>query len=446
MEFSLFGVDGPLDSTNHILDYTVLCFVQSEIMSVGRLTALGGGVYRTYMYRARYGTAKVSHVVGTNCYFVMRENIVRLQNKSWEAGVTQYFKLQPYDQRQDFDLAGEPSFAYTFLGGALEPPPAPTLTTAYTITSEKVIDSRITATWTYPDDLDVSSFNVSYRKATWDSIWVTLNNGAVMTWKSPTLDPNQSYQVRVQAVNAVGELSAWSVISTITTAAPNVPNAPTGFSLIAIVGGCQLSWTNDTTTPGIRGTQILFSEVLGDDVHLNVIDEVSLGKNTYIKTFEGSGTYVSFLFWAVRHVSRLNVSGARTTSLAAIPLTDSPATRVATPLIVQGATGSGTLGTANFRVMVVDQQSNSDALFISINDAAYISYSTTGNYSTGGTGTVMPATNNGEISCSVGAKIVAYGTKVGFLQSAYSQPFFNNATNAPNRSGGGTGTPVAKLP
>ena len=274
------------------------------------------------------------------------------------------------------------------------------------------------------------------------------------TWKSPPLDPNAAHQVKIQAVNSLGEVGPFSPIATITTASPAPPAAPTAMVLTPLVSAIQIDWTESATTDGVRGTQILYSELSGLDADLHLIDEVPRGTSTYIKGFSGTGGHWSNQFFALRAVLSVmsvtgdDIFGAHCPPFSTIPLTDTPVARVSTPLIGQGVTGTLSLGTANFRVLIVDTQGGMGpaSLFFSINDGPFVAYSATGNYKSSTSGAVLPTNNNGEISVGVGDKVLAYGTQVGFLQSAFSVPFFNNGTNAPNRGGTGTGVTIVRLP
>jgi hypothetical protein len=86
MTVELFGVDLIPDSNGHILDYTVLCFCDNEIMSCGLQTALGSGVYKVWMYRGRYGTVKSTHAIGAKAFFILRANIFGAANKLFLPG------------------------------------------------------------------------------------------------------------------------------------------------------------------------------------------------------------------------------------------------------------------------------------------------------------------------------------------------------------------------
>ena len=260
--------------------------------------------------------------------------------------------------------------------------------------------------------------------------------------------------MKIQAVNSLGEVGPFSAIATITTASPPAPAAPTGMILTPLVSAVQIEWTESASTDGVRGTQILYSEIDGSDPQLHLIDEVPRGTSIYLKGLSGSGAQWSYQFFALRAVLDVmsvtgdDIFGAHCPSSAVIPLTDSPVVRVSTPLIGQGTTGVGTIGSANFHVLIVDTQGGAGpaSLFFSINDGPFAAYSKTGNYKTTTSGTVLPTNNNGEISVGVGDKIVAYGTQAGFLQSAFTTPFYNNPTNAPNRGGTGTGVTIVRLP
>jgi hypothetical protein len=447
MHFELLGVDLIPPSAGHILDYTVLCFVDGERMSVGLVTALGGGIYKSWMWRARYGTTKATHAIGAKAYFILRENIAPIANKSFVAGDTLYFKLQPYNLKQAFDIADFTAFTHLFQTNAdVSSPTNLALATSFTITTENKVDSRITATWTFSDDEDITAFNIRIKRSSDTIQWVySSQGGTATTWRSQLLEPNTSYDVQVQAVGATGSLSDFCPIESIISDAPNPPDAPTGLTITPGIKSVGIEWTVATTL-GIAQTQI----------GLKLVPTFPFGT---LEPMEGKPESVVIArddvdlgyFYSVRHLNSYGVPSAwaapASTGLQGVPLS-AVGKQCATPLIAEGPTGSGTIGTANFRVFIVDRQgSNGPAsIFFSFNDSGtWIAYSKTGNYKSTTTGTVLPTTNNGEISCGIGDKVTAYAIQDGFSQSG-TDDFFNNAVNAPNRDGGGTGTPVARLP
>jgi hypothetical protein len=95
-------------------DNAWLAICGNEILSVGDVVALGSGRYRVYFRRGLYGTAIANHAIDTDVWFIPRANITPIANANFINGATRYFKLQPYTQTHELDLAGVTSFAFTF--------------------------------------------------------------------------------------------------------------------------------------------------------------------------------------------------------------------------------------------------------------------------------------------------------------------------------------------
>jgi hypothetical protein len=218
MQVKFLGVDLPASlSHTQKLDNVLLAFVDDEIMSIGTITPLGAGVYRCYAYRGRYGTPVDTHSIGAKVFMILRANIVPIANKNFVIGNDIYFKEQPYDSHQTFDLDDVASFIYTIEGGAVGGIANLTLNADYTGTVTGTVDSFITATWDYIDDQEISFFNVQHKRVS-DTNWTTINVGKVTTWKVSNLEPGIPYEVQVEAINSKGEPSAWSGSETIKTA------------------------------------------------------------------------------------------------------------------------------------------------------------------------------------------------------------------------------------
>lgn len=434
MQLKLFGVDKIVTQTTAQRDdYNLLCFVEGEILSVGNVTAIGGGVYFVDFLNAIYGTVAATHVIGKVVYFIERDAIVRVSNKNFQVGNLVHFKLQPFDAHQTFDLADVTSFAYTFLGGAVGGISNLDLDSSYVVTSENKIDSRISATWDYVGDQDIRSFNVAIKRTT-DLVWLTYNSGADASWSSPSVEPDRVWQVRVQAVNTHGEASAWSTIKTITAAGPPAPDHPTSIVVTPGVQSVGLSWT-PATSPGILQTQIgrtliptftplVFVTLDGKPTsHIVATDDVDLG-----------------YFYAVRHVGALGVTSDWTPiQPQGVPL-DSVGKQCSLPFpAFVSHTGSGVyLGDADYRIKLVDTQAGGSSIYFSFTgeDNDYAPYSKTGNYKSPGSGSVLPTGNIGAISLAKSDKVYWYATKPGFIQSR-GDSLWNNNTNTPADDGGG---------
>ena len=66
--------------------------------------------------------------------------------------------------------------------------------------------------------------------------------------------------------------------------------------LTPLVSAVQIDWTESASTDGVRGTQILYSEISGLDTNLHLIDEVPRGTSSYIKGLSGTGAQWSYSF------------------------------------------------------------------------------------------------------------------------------------------------------
>lgn len=97
------------------VDDTLLLFVDSEIISVGTVTALGGGQYTLSLLRGRKGSSATSHLSAAVCYVMPRADLMVLQNANFpRAATTNYFKLQSFTQNDEQDLSAALKLTFTF--------------------------------------------------------------------------------------------------------------------------------------------------------------------------------------------------------------------------------------------------------------------------------------------------------------------------------------------
>jgi hypothetical protein len=120
MVVELYGID--LRSIESLSDpqrdnFTVLAWVGTEIMSLGAVTALGDGKYRTYWRRGCYGTQKSLHTINTDVWFIYRTHIVPLDHTAFLPQTNVYFKLQSYTRTEVIDLADVPFVSHFFDDG-----------------------------------------------------------------------------------------------------------------------------------------------------------------------------------------------------------------------------------------------------------------------------------------------------------------------------------------
>jgi hypothetical protein len=97
-----------------------------EIISVRRVLSLGDGLYWIdTRLRGRYGsTLPAYHQVSTDCFFVLREKLVRVDNANFIGGASLKFKFQPFTRLQDYDLSSVAAIDYDFVGYTSVPTPA----------------------------------------------------------------------------------------------------------------------------------------------------------------------------------------------------------------------------------------------------------------------------------------------------------------------------------
>jgi hypothetical protein len=132
---SVYGITGIIDN---VIGFPVLCtmdnvwlvsqpddvrdnfewliFAGKEIMSMGRVLAIGGNVFAIYPRRGCYGTPIVVHNINEVFWFVPRSSMPIVSSASWKIGSTWYFKLQGFNRTNIFDLSLSSIFAYTFRG------------------------------------------------------------------------------------------------------------------------------------------------------------------------------------------------------------------------------------------------------------------------------------------------------------------------------------------
>jgi hypothetical protein len=177
----LFGVD--LDtvqaqSAQQLLDNNLLLFLDDEIMAVGNIVALGGGLYNLQVNRNLYGTGLGAHAADAPCYFIFRRKIIPIENENFVPGTTRHFKLQPFTHLQDYDLTAITPIGYTFKATPPIPVPALSPSSSTFVTSidlDVVIPTGYTARYT-TDFSDVVS-----TSRIWPTGGITLIQSAVIS-------------------------------------------------------------------------------------------------------------------------------------------------------------------------------------------------------------------------------------------------------------------------
>ncbi len=196
-------------------DRNLLSFVDSEIMSVGGVTALGAGREKLFQRRALYGTAKATHFVDANCWFIFRDWIDPIGNKNFLGGTTRYFKLVPFIFGGDYDISSVTSIAYVFhstpaVGSIFDL----VLTTDAKTDEIGNLQAYIYARWSFLDDQEIILFTVAWKKSSEDdSAWV------YRTIDTPDIDlpvtVGVSYDVKVRPINQYGGAGDYCTVATI---------------------------------------------------------------------------------------------------------------------------------------------------------------------------------------------------------------------------------------
>lgn len=138
-------------------DDTLLLFVDSEILSIGTVTALGGGQYSASVLRGRQGSAAASHSSSAVCYVIPRADLLVLQNANFpRTSTTNYFKLQSFTQNDEQSLADALKITFTFADRGVN---APTNLTATAQTN------GIFLKWDNPSDPDLAFIEIFERNA-----------------------------------------------------------------------------------------------------------------------------------------------------------------------------------------------------------------------------------------------------------------------------------------
>lgn len=147
---------------NQALSQTMLIFIDKEICSLERVTALGSHVFRITCIRGIYSSPSVGHDPGSSVWFIERNLLVPIAWGALALGSTFYFKLQVYTQFATFDLSTSTSLAFT-IGKVNASLPGPTNLTVGTD------GSRVIFNW----KLDPSTlvFGYEIRYGTLGSTW-----------------------------------------------------------------------------------------------------------------------------------------------------------------------------------------------------------------------------------------------------------------------------------
>ncbi len=107
-------------------DDALLLFVDFEILSIGDVTALGGGAYSLTVLRGRRGSAAASHLINAPCYVLPREDLVIFQHARFPRTTSvRYFKLAAFTLEEEQSLAAALKLTFTFDDTTVDPPGTP---------------------------------------------------------------------------------------------------------------------------------------------------------------------------------------------------------------------------------------------------------------------------------------------------------------------------------
>ncbi len=164
---------------------------------------------------------------------------------------------------------------------------------------------------------DITDYIIEYKLSS-DSVWTTLNDGVSTTTSTSItgLTNDLAYDVRVTAVNAVGNSTA--VSSSATPSIGTVPNAPTTLTATALNQELRVAWVAPAVDGGSSLTDYIIEYKLSSDsVWTTLNDGVSTTTSTSITGLTNDLSY------NVR-ISAVNAVGAGTPS----------STLTATPVLV----------------------------------------------------------------------------------------------------------------
>lgn len=216
-------------------DSTLLCFVDSEIMSVGQVVAIGSGRFRIYFRRGLYSTAIGSHNIDTNVWFIERDRLMEIANANFFSGSTVKFKLQGYTQPQDIDLAVVTAFNFSFATVSPSFPPPPDKLQLKSASPGLKATWGYIGGWDYIRAQDITAFEVNltgpnYPEGSTRTFYMPPPGTTADLAASFVATLNGTYIAKVRAINAHGDIGAWSGTSGITFIASSGGGANAGIA------------------------------------------------------------------------------------------------------------------------------------------------------------------------------------------------------------------------
>lgn len=96
-------------------DDALLLFCGYEVISIGDVTALGGGQYQLDILRGRRGTAAAAHAGAAECFVIRREDLAVMQHADFpRTASNRYFKLASYTTEEEQVLADALALVFLF--------------------------------------------------------------------------------------------------------------------------------------------------------------------------------------------------------------------------------------------------------------------------------------------------------------------------------------------
>lgn len=127
-------------------DDALLLFVGFEILSIGAVTALGGGLYSCGVKRARRGSVAVAHSGAAECWVMPRADLEIFQHGTFpRTTVDRYFKLPTYTPAEDETLGTALAITFLFDDAGVAAPTG--------LSASAALDS-ITLVWSNPSPPD----------------------------------------------------------------------------------------------------------------------------------------------------------------------------------------------------------------------------------------------------------------------------------------------------
>lgn len=212
-------------------DDTLLLFIGTEILSVGAVTAIGGGQYTVAVLRGRFGSAQSSHLVTDPLYVIPRSDLAVIQNANFPRTIAaQYFKLPTYIPNAEEDMAGALKLTFTFADTGVNVP------TGLGVTASAI---SFFLQWTNPADADLDHIEIFERNSnTTPGVndvpdFVSFSN--FFTRAGVTAGTTKYYWIR--AVDTIGYKSAF--VGSVSGTATAVPSGSIDSSITTAITTAQ---------------------------------------------------------------------------------------------------------------------------------------------------------------------------------------------------------------